>query len=111
MRFLYADDLISKMNYLIWPATIMNTNTNNRRRAKPPGVRSLLDYFMALVMVFFGLMILFPEQILGVDYFKDSALVRGAMKWVIGFLFILYGVFRGYRGYIASKNKGDQDEE
>lgn len=87
----------------------MNMSTNRRQRAKPPGIRSFLDYFMALVMVFFGCIILFPEQILGVDYFKDSALVQGAMKWVIGFLFILYGFFRAYRGYLGSKTKNDDD--
>ena len=87
----------------------MDTNSHNRRRVQPPGIRSMLDYFMALVMVFFGCIILFPEQILGVDYFKDSALVQGAMKWVIGFLFILYGCFRAYRGYIGSK-KTDNDD-
>ena len=87
----------------------MDSNTHNRRRVQPPNIRSMLDYFMALVMVFFGCVILFPEQILGVDYFKDSALVQGAMKWVIGFLFILYGCFRAYRGYIASKTRGNED--
>lgn len=87
----------------------MNTNPNNRNRTQPPGIRAMLDYFMALVMVFFGCIILFPEQIMGVDYFKDSALVQGAMKWVIGFLFILYGCFRAYRGYAASKKRTDDD--
>ena len=89
----------------------MNTNTNKRNRPNPPGIKSLLDYFMAMVMVFFGCIILFPEEILGVNYFKDSALVQGAMKWVIGFLFILYGGFRAYRGYIASKNKRNDDDD
>lgn len=91
-------------------ATTMSTAYNNRSNRKPPGVRAMLDYFMALVMVFFGLMILFPEQILGNDYFNDSALLQGAMKWVIGFLFIFYGVFRAYRGYISSKKTGSDED-
>ena len=92
------------------PATTMSTSFNQRTNRKPPGVRAMLDYFMALVMVFFGLIILFPEQILGVDYFHDSALLQGAMKWVIGFLFIFYGVFRAYRGYVSSKKSGSDED-
>lgn len=88
----------------------MSITSNNHNRRNTPGIRAMLDYFMALVMIFFGCVILFPEQILGVDYFADSALVQGGMKWVIGLLFILYGVFRAYRGYIASK-KPVNDEE
>lgn len=88
----------------------MSITSNSKRRTKPPGVRAMLDYFMALVMAFFGCIILFPEQILGVDYFSDSALIQGGMKWVIGILFILYGVFRGYRGYIASKTSSNDDD-
>lgn len=92
------------------PATTMSTAFNQRNSRKPPGVRAMLDYFMALVMIFFGLLILFPEPILGVDYFKDSALLQGAMKWIIGFLFILYGFFRAYRGYVSSKKSGSDED-
>ena len=88
----------------------MNTNTNRRNRPKPPGIRSLLDYFMAMVWIFIGLLILFPEQIAGVDLFRNKPILQGTMKWVIGFLFILYGFFRGYRGYIASKTRSNDDE-
>ena len=88
----------------------MSTDINQRNRHRPPGVRAMLDYFMALVMIFFGCIILFPELILGVDYFADSAILQGAMKWIIGFLFILYGCFRAYRGYVSSKKRGyDED--
>jgi threonine/homoserine/homoserine lactone efflux protein len=88
----------------------MITNPNSRNRPKPPGIKSFLDYFMALVWIFFGFLILFPEQIAGVDLFKNKPILQGGMKWVIGSLFLLYGVFRGYRGYIASK-KSSQDDE
>jgi hypothetical protein len=87
----------------------MSTTSNSKRRTSVPGVRAMLDYFMALIMVFFGCVILFPRQILGVDYFADSAILQGAMKWVIALLFILYGVFRAYRGYIASKQSADDE--
>ncbi len=88
----------------------MNTNSTNRSRSKPPAIRSLLDYFMAMVWIFIGLLILFPEQIAGVDLFKNKPILQGATKWVIGFLFMLYGVFRGYRGYMAAKNRGNEDD-
>ncbi|MES2647518.1 MAG: hypothetical protein V4717_11620 [Bacteroidota bacterium] len=88
----------------------MITNSNSRNRSKPPGVRSILDYFMALVWVFIGFLIFFPEQIAGVDIFRNKPILQGSMKWVIGSLFLLYGLFRGYRGYVASK-KSSQDDE
>ena len=88
----------------------MNNNSNNRSRPKPPAIRSLLDYFMALVWLFVGLLILFPVQIAGADIFRNKPILQGTMKWVIGFLFVLYGVFRGYRGYIASKNRDNEDD-
>jgi len=88
----------------------MSVTSKYRKKPQGPNLRSLLDYFMALLMIFFGAVILFPEEILGVDYFKDSPLVKGTMKWVIGILFILYGLFRAYRGYLASKSKIDEDD-
>jgi hypothetical protein len=88
----------------------MSTTSKYRKKPSGPNLRSMLDYFMALLMIFFGAVILFPEQILGVDYFKDSPLVKGAMKWVIGILFILYGFFRAYRGWLSSKSKIDEDD-
>lgn len=64
-----------------------------------PNFRVMLDYFMALLMLFFGFFIIWSEKVLGYDYFEGSWLVDGAMKWIIGLLFVLYGVFRAYRGY------------
>jgi hypothetical protein len=102
--------LFSQMNSLICPPAFMSITSDNRRRRPGPNFRAWLDYFMALLMLFFGCVIMFPRQILGVDYFKDSMLIKGAMKWVIGGLFILYGFFRAYRGYLAAKLKDDDEE-
>ncbi len=75
-------------------------SSSQRKNTKGPGARVLLDYFMALLMLFFGVFIIWSEKIIGYDYFEGSYLVTGAMKWVIGILFMLYGVFRAYRGYL-----------
>jgi threonine/homoserine/homoserine lactone efflux protein len=82
---------------------------NTRRRPKAPSFRAGLDYFMAIAMLLFGCFIIFSKQMTGEDFFKDSQLVQGGMKWVIGILFMLYGAFRGYRGYLATKNAQEDD--
>jgi len=60
---------------------------------------------MAALMVLMGIFILFPEMIVGFDFFQDSWFLQGAMKWVVGILFMLYGVFRAYRGYLVSRQQ------
>ncbi len=85
--------------------------TNNKRRRKGPNPRVMLDYFMALLMLFFGFFIIFSEKLLGYDYFADSKFVSGAMKWIVGILFMLYALFRGYRGYISAQNEKQNDAE
>lgn len=82
---------------------------NTRRKPSAPNFRAGLDYFMAIAMLLFGCFIIFSKEMMGEDFFKDSQIVQGAMKWVIGILFILYGAFRGYRGYLASKNAEDDE--
>ena len=74
-----------------------------RRKTRGPSVRVLLEYFMALLMLFFGFFIIFSEKLLGYDYFEGSWLITGAMQWAIGILFMLYGVFRAYRGHLLDK--------
>lgn len=70
----------------------------------------MFDYFIALLMVGFGGFIIFSEKMIGYDYFEGSWLVTGGMKWVIGILFMLYGVFRAYRAYVASKQNRNDNE-
>lgn len=76
-------------------------------------MRAMLDYFMALLMLFFGVFIIFSEKIIGYDYFADSSFVTGKMKWLVGILFMLYGIFRAYRGYVAATiyNENNQQDE
>lgn len=85
----------------------MGMDMNRRRR--PPGLRAMLDYMMALIWVLFGSFIIFSRQMLGYDFFAESALLQGGMKWAIGIMIMLYGLFRAYRGYQLSKEQ--QDEE
>ena len=83
---------------------------HQRHKRIKPNFRAWLDYFMAFAMVLFGCFIIFSKQMMGEDFFKDSVLVRGGMKWLIGILFMLYGAFRGYRGWLAAKtNEEDED--
>jgi sulfite exporter TauE/SafE len=66
--------------------------------------RGMLDFFMALLMIGFGLFIMFSRKVLGYDYFADNAFLQGAIKYIVGVLFIFYGLFRAFRGYTIFKN-------
>jgi predicted metal-dependent hydrolase len=66
---------------------------------------------MALLMLFFGFFIIFSHKIMGHDYFEDSWLIKGEMKWIIGILFFIYGVFRFYRGIQLDKNEKFRNRE
>lgn len=81
----------------------------NSKEKNKTNVRAMLDVFMALLMVFFGVFILFSEKIIGYDYFADNAFLQGSIKWIIGILFMLYGIFRAYRGYTIFKNSRFDD--
>jgi hypothetical protein len=81
-------------------------NSKYKRKRPVVGPRVVLDYFMGLLWMFGGIFIIFSEKFLGYDYFEDSDLVQGWMKWFIGFIFVLYGLFRIYRGYqLQNENK------
>jgi hypothetical protein len=82
----------------------------NSKRRQVPDFRVWLDYGMAALMVFFGVFIVFSEKILGYDYFEDSWLVTGGMKWAIGIMFGLYGAFRAYRGYLLSQRRKSEED-
>jgi len=63
----------------------------------------MLDYFMALLMLLFGIFVMASEKFIGYDYFEDSRIAKGPMKYVIGVLLIGYGLMRAYRAYFLSK--------
>lgn len=75
-----------------------------------PDFRAFLDYFMGGLMVFGGIFIIFSRYLIGQDYFEDSALVQGWMKWFLGIIFMLYGAFRLYRGYHIQQERRWQKE-
>ena len=79
------------------------------KRRNNNGIRATRDFLMALLMFFFGAFILASKIFIGYDYFVDNAFLQGSVKWIVGILFILYGVFRAYRGYTIRKN-GSNDE-
>lgn len=82
------------------------SNSKYKRKGPVLGPRVVLDYFMGLLWMFGGIFIIFSEKLLGYDYFEESDLVQGWMKWFIGFIFVLYGLFRIYRGYqLQNDNK------
>lgn len=74
------------------------------------GFKAGVHYVRGLIWTLFGLFIMFSQQMLGEDFFKDSAFIKGPVKWVVGILFVLYGIFRMYRGYTSSQKAQDDDE-
>jgi threonine/homoserine/homoserine lactone efflux protein len=80
-----------------------------RHQKKTPNFRSFLDYFMAGLMAFFGIFIIFSEKFLGYDYFEGSMLHSKASKIGVGIAFMLFGVFRAYSGYVRSRQTEDNE--
>lgn len=78
-------------------------------RTPKPNFRGILDYFMAIAMIWMGCFIIFSEKFIGYDYFQNSTIVKGGTKWAIGILFMFYGLFRAYRAYSASKSSKQDD--
>lgn len=89
----------------------MTQPIRNRKKTTLPSIRAMLDYFMALIMLLAGCFIMFSEAMIGRDYFADSLMLQGGMKWVFGVLFIFYGFFRAYRGFISQKEEHNSHED
>lgn len=81
-----------------------------RHKSRLPNFRTILDYFMALLMVFFGVFVFRSEMFLGYDYFEGSWLNTQTKKIIVGIAFILFGVFRAYNGYTRRKYERDEDD-
>jgi hypothetical protein len=88
----------------------MNETSRRPQRKNPLDFRALLDYFMGLLMIFFGVFIAFSAKFIGYDYFEGTWLANGTLKWMMAGLFALYGLFRGYRGYLQTKRGKDFEE-
>jgi uncharacterized membrane protein len=65
---------------------------------------------MAGLMVFFGIFIIFSENMLGYDYFEGSMLNSKGSKIGVGIAFMLFGVFRAYTGFIRRKHTEEEED-
>ncbi len=84
----------------------METNTPYRKRRRPAfEPRVMLDFFMGGLWIFVALFASFSKELFNSDFFEGNDLVKGAMKYFIGAIFMLYGIFRIYRGYILYKER------
>lgn len=77
-------------------------NYGGQKPAMPFSLRLMFGIFMILVFGFVGLMLLFNWF----NVIYDPS--WNWLRWVGGPIFILYGIFRGYRLFKA--NKPDDDE-
>ena len=68
---------------------------HNDQRKKVSRMRSIMDYTMGILILFIGFYFLFYEQ-LGLNVFRRQPTI---IDKFIGGLFILYGIWRIYRGY------------
>ncbi len=89
----------------------MQQQPSYRRKKRPgPDPRVALDYFMGFLWIMAGVFISFSRELFHSDFFDGNDLVQGGGKWFFGVLFVLYGVFRIYRGnqlYRERKNEND----
>ncbi len=89
-----------------------NQSYKRKHKTGVPDFRTLMDYFMGLLMIFGGIFIVFSKEMLGYDYFEDTDFVQGGMKWLLGGVFFAYGLIRLYRGrQIQLQRKREQENE
>jgi uncharacterized membrane protein len=67
----------------------------NEQRKKMSRMRSIMDYTMGVLILLIGFYFLLYNQ-LGLNVFSRQP---SALDKVIGAVFILYGIWRIYRGY------------
>jgi hypothetical protein len=82
-----------------------NESSYNRKKPSIPDPRVMLDFIMGGLWIFLALFILFSKELFQSDFFEDNDLIKGWWKWFIGFIFMLYGLFRIYRGYQLQKER------
>jgi len=75
-----------------------------QRRRQVSRMRSITDYVMGVLFLFFGIYFLIYER-LGINIFRREP---SPVDYLIGSLFVLYGGWRIYRGY--KKNYFRDDE-
>jgi uncharacterized membrane protein HdeD (DUF308 family) len=73
----------------------MTDDFKDRQNRQTTRVRSLMDYAMGVLLLVIGSYFLAYRE-LGINVFRQKPSV---IDYFIGALFVLYGVFRIYRGY------------
>lgn len=71
----------------------MAEDFEERKRRAYIGRRSIMDYGMGIIIGGFGLFFAFADR-LGYDFDLDRGL-----RYALAGLFLVYGIFRIYRGY------------
>jgi threonine/homoserine/homoserine lactone efflux protein len=73
----------------------MNPDYEEQNRKRMSRMRSIMDYTMGILLLFIGLYFLSYEKI-GVNVFNRTP---STIDYLIGGLFVIYGIWRIYRGY------------
>ena len=73
----------------------MNPDYEEQNRKRMSRMRSIMDYTMGILLLFIGLYFLSYEK-MGVNVFNRTP---SAIDYLIGGLFVIYGIWRIYRGY------------
>ncbi len=79
-------------------------------RKKHTAIKSYKDYFMCLIILGFGIFIMFSKHIIGYEYFDSGFLEPKPLRYSVGPLFMVYGLFRAWRGYKNSKMTIEDEE-
>ncbi|MDA3613376.1 hypothetical protein O3P16_01040 [Chitinophagaceae bacterium LY-5] len=83
---------------------------NSRHRSSYKTGKAIMEFFMTLLWLFFGIFIAFSEKIIGTDFFENSPFLQGGMRWFIAALFVLYGIFRAFRAVKLFKNRHNNED-
>ena len=88
----------------------MDHPSSHRRKRKPAlEPRVMLDFFMGVLWMLAGLFAAFSKELFRSDFFEGNDLVQGWMKYFLGGIFVLYGLFRIYRGYVLYKERLEEN--
>ncbi|MBO9619128.1 MAG: hypothetical protein J7539_08850 [Niabella sp.] len=96
-KILYLIRKIYKLPTLIGDMTIKsNEEYEQQRNKRVAGMRSVLDYAMGVLIIFVGVFLLIRNKL---DIPLNKRFPPDAIDWFLGGLFVVYGIWRIYRGY------------
>ena len=75
----------------------------NKRQKNYILMRSIRDYGMGVLLLCIGCYFLFSKKLTGTELIEDKTL-----RYMLGGLFLVYGVFRAYRGYARKYYREDE---